>query len=84
MKGLFWNRTEARLRAGWRVVLFVVASGVASMRCLVLVVASWEGCSLLYMPTSSRLSFSCCLSGSCCGWPPDGSTTARSLTMAFT
>jgi uncharacterized protein len=31
MKGLFWNRREARLRAGWRVVLFVVASGVASM-----------------------------------------------------
>ena len=30
MKGLFWNRREARLRAGWRVVLFVVASGVAS------------------------------------------------------
>jgi uncharacterized protein len=29
MKGLFWNRREARLRAGWRVVLFVVASGVA-------------------------------------------------------
>src|SRR5215213_68627 len=30
MKGLFWNRQEARLRAGWRVVLFVVASGVGS------------------------------------------------------
>ena len=30
MKGLFWNRREARLRAGWRVVLFVVASGVVS------------------------------------------------------
>ena len=30
MRGLFWNRREARLRAGWRVVLFVVASGVAS------------------------------------------------------
>jgi membrane protease YdiL (CAAX protease family) len=30
MKGLFWNRMEARLRAGWRVVLFIVASGVAS------------------------------------------------------
>jgi hypothetical protein len=30
MKGLFWNRREARLRAGWRVVLVVVASGVAS------------------------------------------------------
>src|SRR5215213_3977157 len=30
MKGLFWNRQEARLRAGWRVILFVVASGVAS------------------------------------------------------
>ena len=30
MKGLFWNRKEARLRAGWRVVLFIVASGVVS------------------------------------------------------
>ena len=30
MKGLFWNRQEARLRAGWRVILFIVASGVAS------------------------------------------------------
>ena len=30
MKGLFWNRREARLRAGWRVVLFVVAATVAS------------------------------------------------------
>src|SRR6476659_7402696 len=30
MKGLFWNRREARLRAGWRVVVFVVASIVAS------------------------------------------------------
>jgi hypothetical protein len=30
MKGLFWNRKEARLRAGWRVILFIVASGVAS------------------------------------------------------
>jgi membrane protease YdiL (CAAX protease family) len=30
MKGLFWNRTEARLRAGWRVVLLVLASGVVS------------------------------------------------------
>jgi uncharacterized protein len=30
MKGLFWNRREARLRAGWRVVLLVVASGVVS------------------------------------------------------
>jgi hypothetical protein len=30
MKGLFWNRRETRLRAGWRVVLFVVASTVAS------------------------------------------------------
>jgi uncharacterized protein len=30
MKALLWNRTEARLRAGWRVILFVVASGVAS------------------------------------------------------
>jgi uncharacterized protein len=30
MKGLFWNRDEARLRAGWRVILFIVASGVAS------------------------------------------------------
>jgi hypothetical protein len=30
MKDLFWNRREARIRAGWRVVLFVVASSVAS------------------------------------------------------
>jgi uncharacterized protein len=30
MKGLFWNRQEARLRAGWRVILFVVAASVAS------------------------------------------------------
>lgn len=30
MKGLFWNRREARLHAGWRVVLLVVASGVTS------------------------------------------------------
>ena len=30
MKGLFWNRREARLRAGWRVVLFVVAATIAS------------------------------------------------------
>lgn len=30
MKRLFWNRSEARLRAGWRVILFVVASGIAS------------------------------------------------------
>ena len=30
-KGSLWNRSEARLRAGWRVVLFVVASGVASI-----------------------------------------------------
>jgi uncharacterized protein len=30
MKGLFWNRQEARLRAGWRIALFIVASGVAS------------------------------------------------------
>jgi uncharacterized protein len=30
MKDLFWNPREARLRAGWRLVLFVVASGVAS------------------------------------------------------
>ena len=31
MKNLFWNRREARLRAGWRVALLVVASGVASI-----------------------------------------------------
>jgi CAAX protease family protein len=31
MKDLFWNRSQARLRAGWRVVLFVVASSVASI-----------------------------------------------------
>jgi CAAX protease family protein len=30
MKGLFWNRQETRLRAGWRVTLFIAASGVAS------------------------------------------------------
>jgi membrane protease YdiL (CAAX protease family) len=30
MKGLFWNRQEARLRAGWRVILFVVAVSVTS------------------------------------------------------
>lgn len=30
MKGLFWNRQEARLRAGWRIALFIVASGVVS------------------------------------------------------
>jgi uncharacterized protein len=30
MTGLFWNHREARLRAGWRIVVFVIASGVAS------------------------------------------------------
>jgi uncharacterized protein len=31
MTDLFWNRRQARLRAGWRVALFVVASSVASI-----------------------------------------------------
>ena len=30
MKGLFWNRREARVRAGWRVALFVIVTGIAS------------------------------------------------------
>ena len=30
MKSIFWNHQEVRLRAGWRVLLIVVASGVAS------------------------------------------------------
>jgi membrane protease YdiL (CAAX protease family) len=30
MEGLFWNREEGRLRAGWRVILFTAASTVAS------------------------------------------------------
>jgi membrane protease YdiL (CAAX protease family) len=30
LKALFWNPEEGRLRAGWRVFLFVIASGVAS------------------------------------------------------
>ena len=30
MTSLFWNRREARLRAGWRVALFILATGVVS------------------------------------------------------
>lgn len=30
MKSTFWNHQEARLRAGWRVLLIVVAAGVVS------------------------------------------------------
>jgi membrane protease YdiL (CAAX protease family) len=30
VQGLFWNRREARLRAGWRVTPVILASGVAS------------------------------------------------------
>ncbi len=84
MKGLFWNRREARLRAGWRVVLFVLASGVASTalagpgrrvlgRLLPVVYANVVEVVVLVL-----------LIGVFCGWPPDGSTTARSWIMAFT
>jgi hypothetical protein len=30
LTGLFWNQKEARLRSGWRVLLFVAVTGVAS------------------------------------------------------
>jgi hypothetical protein len=84
MKGLFWTRWEARLRAGWRIVLFVVASGIASTalggpgrrvlgRLLPVVYANVVEVVVLVL-----------LIGVLCGWPPDGSTVARSLTMAFT
>ena len=84
IKGLLWNRREARLRAGWRLILFVVASSVASTvlsgpgrrflgRLLPVVYANVVEVVVLVL-----------LIGVLCGWPPDGSTAARSLTMAFT